>query len=418
MKGHAVILISKMADVSAAGTAMKAFVTPVVFVLGGIAGLVATFFLITGGINYMTSSGQPDKLEHAKKVIRNAIIGLVIVISATVLTGILSHAYQSSGGAGLGNMPALTAIQPTHVSGGLINVLVDAIVGLFRNIIESAATPFIDALKYFTRGTPLMAANSSVFSLWLAIVGIADALFVLVVVLLGFHIMSAATLGLDEIDFKHMLPQLALAFFLINTSIFAVDGIISLSNGMIDALYASFPIGAVWTSLSNVAASAGALSLVILLIMVAFLVLAVILVIYYVTRLVTLYVGAILSPLVVLLWLVPGFKDFAMTAVKTYLTTVFVLFVHVVILLLAASIFTGMLASSSKGTLDPIMSVVVGLATLMALLKTQGVLMQLNYASVAPKAMRKLGSQFMTGVSYISKSRTTSSSSSTKEASE
>jgi len=80
-----------------------------------------------------------------------------------------------------------------------------------------------------------------------------------------------------------------------------------------------------------------------------------------------------------------------------------------------------MLASSSSDTLDPIMSVVVGLATLMALLKTQSVLMQLNYASVAPKAMRKLGSQFMTGVSYISKSRTTSSSgssSSTKEASE
>ena len=260
-----------------------------------------------------------------------------------------------------------------------------------------------------------MAANSSVFGLWLAIVGIADALFVLVVVLLGFHIMSAATLGLDEIDFKHMLPQLALAFLLINTSIFAVDGIISLSNGMIDALYASFQIGAVWTSLSNVTAQAGALSLVVLLIMVAFLVLAVILVIYYVTRLVTLYVGAILSPLVVLLWLIPGFKDFAMTAVKTYLTTVFVLFVHVVILLLAASIFAGMVASSSSGTLDPIMSVVVGLATLMTLLKTQGVLMQLNYASVAPKAMRKLGSQFMTGVSYITKSRSTSS---TKEASE
>ena len=95
MRGHAVILISKMADVSAAGTAMKAFVTPVVLVLGGLAGLAATFFLVTGGINYMTSSGQPDKLEHAKRVIRNALIGLAIVIAATVLTGILSHAYQS-----------------------------------------------------------------------------------------------------------------------------------------------------------------------------------------------------------------------------------------------------------------------------------------------------------------------------------
>jgi len=78
------------------------------------------------------------------------------------------------------------------VSGGLINVLVDAIVGLFRNIIESAATPFIDALIVLYRGTPLMAANSSVFGLWLAIVALPMPCLWLVRVLLGFHIMSAA----------------------------------------------------------------------------------------------------------------------------------------------------------------------------------------------------------------------------------
>ena len=392
-----------MADVSAVGVAMKSFVAPIVLVLGGLATLVATFFLVTGGINYMTSSGKPEKLEHAKKVIRNALIGLIIVIGAGVLTGILSHAYQSSGGAGLERLPTLAAIQSTPASGGLINVLVDAIVGLFRNIVESAATPFINALGYFTRGTPLMAANSSVFDLWLAIVGIADALFVLVVVLLGFHIMSAATLGLDEIEFKHLLPQLAVTFFFMNTSIFVIDGVIGLSNGIINALYAVFPIGAVWVALSAVATQAGGLGLVALLIMVAFLVLTVILLIYYVTRLVTLYLGAILSPLVVLLWLVPGFKDFALAAIKTYVATIFVLFVHVVILLLAASIFGGMLKTSPNNTLDPIMSAVVGLATITALIKTQGVLMQLSYVSIAPKAMRKLGGQFMTSVNNVTK---------------
>ncbi|HUD06951.1 MAG TPA: hypothetical protein VMR34_03630 [Candidatus Saccharimonadales bacterium] len=158
MIGHSVILLTKMADVSAAGTAMKSFVAPVVLVLGGIAGLVATFFLINGGIAYMTSSGKPDKLDHAKKVIRNALIGLVLVIGAGVLTGILTHAYTSSGGSGLNHLPALQAIQPAKTSGGLVSVLLDAIVGLFRSIIESAATPFIAALSYFTHGTPLMAA--------------------------------------------------------------------------------------------------------------------------------------------------------------------------------------------------------------------------------------------------------------------
>src|SRR5581483_6696040 len=96
----------------------------------------------------------------------------------------------------------------------------------------------------------------------------------------------------------------------------------------------------------------------------------------------------------------PAFKDFAVAAAKTYLTTVFVLFVHVVILLLAASIFDGMIRGSPDKDLDTIMSSVVGLAALIALLKTQGVLNQLAYVSIGPKAMRRLGSQFVNSVSY------------------
>src|SRR5665213_3353825 len=98
MRGHAAILLTKMADVSASGASMREFVTPIVYALGGVASLVAVFFLINGGIHYMTSSGHPEKLEHAKKIIRNALIGLILVLGATVLTGILTHAYQSSGG--------------------------------------------------------------------------------------------------------------------------------------------------------------------------------------------------------------------------------------------------------------------------------------------------------------------------------
>lgn len=154
--------------------------------------------------------------------------------------------------------------------------------------------------------------------------------------------------------------------------------------------------------LNAVAKQAGALGLVALLIMVVFLVLAVILLVYYVTRLVVLYLGAILAPLMILLWLIPSFKDFVGTAVKTYVTTIFVLFIHVVILLLAASIFAGMLSASPDKTLNPLMAVVVGIATLVALLKTQSILAQFAFVSIGARAIRKLGGQFIAAASFMS----------------
>ena len=43
-----------------------------------VSGLVATVFVLIGGINYMTSAGDPSKVEKAKKTIIYACIGLAI----------------------------------------------------------------------------------------------------------------------------------------------------------------------------------------------------------------------------------------------------------------------------------------------------------------------------------------------------
>lgn len=400
MNIHMIALNFGATDVSAAGNAMEKFIAPVMMTLAGLAGLVCVFFLVTAGIHYMTSTGNPEKLSHAKKVLRNALVGLVIVLAAGTLTAILNHAYGGPTGAGVEHLPSLEAIQPGDTGGGIVSILINAIIGLFKHIVESAAKPFIAALDYFTEATPLMGQNSAVFKLWLTVVGLTDALFVLVVALIGFHVMSAASLGLDEIEFKHLLPQLALGFLAINTSIFAIDAIISLSNGMIKAMVAAFGDTTVWDVLSAVSSKAGGMGLVALMVMVVFMILSVILLVYYVMRIVVLYLGAILSPLIVLLYLVPGFKDFAQTAIKTYLTTIFVLFVHVVILMLASSIFGSLLPNNPNSGFDPIMGTVVGVATLITLLKTQGVMMQMSYVSVGPRALRKLGGQFMNGVNY------------------
>lgn len=390
-------------DVSAAGNTLTDLLQPLMLSLTGLAGLASVFFLILGGYQYMTSKGSPDKLEQAKKILKNALIGLVIVIAAGTLTTILTSSYDSGNQQIVNNLPALEAIEPTEGGGGIVEVLVKAIVGLFKHIVVSAAKPFIDALEYFTTATPLMGDNSSVMRLWLTVVGIADALFVIVLALLGFHVMSAASLGFDEIEFKHMVPQLALTFLLVNTSVFAIDAVISVSNFMIKALMASFPDTTVFSVLSDIAEGADGMGLVALLILVVFLILSVILLVYYVTRMVVLYLGAILSPIVALLLLLPGFKDFAITAIKSYVTVVFVLFVHSIILLLAASVFAGMVATDTEGVLNPLMSIVVGIATLIALIRTQGVMQQFAFVSAGPRAMRKLGGQFINGVSYTTK---------------
>jgi hypothetical protein len=394
--------LQTLADTSSVAAAMQSVVMPLMTTLSAIAGLICVLFLVIGGINYMSSSGQPDKLVHAKKVIRNALIGLIMVLSAATLTVILTHAYNGSSSGVPQAVPSLNAIKPTSTSLSLVDVIIKAIVGVLQNIIESVAAPFINALQYFTSSTPLMAANPSVFSLWLAVLAIADTMFVLVVAALGFHLMSATSLGFDELEFKHILPQLGLAFLLMNSSIFAIDTIISLSNGMIDAIHAGFGDISVWQTLISITQQSGSLGFAALLIMVVFVIMSVMLLVYYVGRLITLYLGAILAPLVFLLWLLPSFKDFAANATKTYLTTIFVLFVHVIILELAASIFATLITNGPNKTPDPIMALVVGLSTLVALLKTQGVMTQLTYASIGPKAVRRLSAQFVNGVSHVS----------------
>ena len=393
--------LSLMADSSGAISAMRDYVTPTMQVLTALAGLASVFFLMYGGFLYMTSRGQPDKLDGAKRVLRNALIGLVIVLGAATLTAVLSGAMSPTTAPSSATLPNLEAIQPAPASTGLVDIIISAITGFLNTIIQTIATPFLGALDFFTKSTPLMSQNPSVFNLWLAMVGITDVLFVVIVALLGFHVMSAATFGFDEIEFKHLLPRVGLIFLLLNTSIFAIDGIIELSNALITAIGHVGGSSSVWDTLSEVVKDSGAQGVAALLIMLTFLIFSVILLVYYIGRLVTLFIGAVLSPLIILLWLVPGFRDFSETAMKTYITTIFVLFVHVVILQLAASLFVGMSAATGNDVPNTLIAMVAGLATIIALLKTQGVMTQFSYASIGPRSMRQLGGQFMNGVSYL-----------------
>lgn len=390
-----------LADTAGAISTVRDYVLPTLKILVGLASLASVFFLTYGGYLYITSRGNPEGLEHAKRVIRNALIGLALVIGAATLITILTSAYGDPAGTTNATLPNLQPINPDSVGSGLVEVLIKAVTGFLNNIIQAVAAPFLSALAYFTKETPLMSQNSGVFNLWLAMVGITNVVLILIVALLGFHVMSASTFGFDEIEFKHLLPRIGLAFVMINTSIFLIDAVIELSNVLISAITKISGASSVWDTLTAVVKESGGQGAAALLLMLAFLIFIVILLIYYVGRIVVLFLGAVLSPLVIVLWLLPGFRDFSVSAAKTYITTIFVLFVHVVILQLAATLFVGMSATTGNNVPNVLMSMVVGLATVLVLLKTQGMMMQFSYVSMGASNARKLGSQFMNGVSYM-----------------
>ncbi len=59
-------------------------------------GLVATAFLIFGGFQYVTSAGNDQNIEKAKKVIIYAAVGILVVLISAVLVNALIGSAQNA----------------------------------------------------------------------------------------------------------------------------------------------------------------------------------------------------------------------------------------------------------------------------------------------------------------------------------
>lgn len=66
----------------------------------GIVGIVALAYLVYGGFMYITSAGNEDKIETAKGIITNAIIGIIVIGVAAVLVNFVIRGVGGSVPAG------------------------------------------------------------------------------------------------------------------------------------------------------------------------------------------------------------------------------------------------------------------------------------------------------------------------------
>lgn len=57
-----------------------------------IIGVVAVIFIIVGGVNYMTSQGDPSKITKGKKIMITGIVGLIICVIAFAIVNFVLKA--------------------------------------------------------------------------------------------------------------------------------------------------------------------------------------------------------------------------------------------------------------------------------------------------------------------------------------
>ena len=74
----------------------------------GIAGAVSLIFVVYGGISYITSSGDPGKLQQAKKIITYALIGLAIVALSEMIVVFMSGVIKNANDTAFIAPPTLT----------------------------------------------------------------------------------------------------------------------------------------------------------------------------------------------------------------------------------------------------------------------------------------------------------------------
>ena len=87
-------VFAQSADVSK----VQNFIANIIQILVILAGTLATGFFVWGGVKYITSSGNPETLDGAKKTIVYSAIGLIICLAAFVLTNIVTQSANSAFG--------------------------------------------------------------------------------------------------------------------------------------------------------------------------------------------------------------------------------------------------------------------------------------------------------------------------------
>jgi len=80
-------------NVGLAGTDLKTAIANIIRIFLGFLGLLAVSLIIYGGFIWMTASGDPSKIEKAKKIITGAVIGLIVILLSFIIVSFVINTF-------------------------------------------------------------------------------------------------------------------------------------------------------------------------------------------------------------------------------------------------------------------------------------------------------------------------------------
>lgn len=78
--------IGQKAGIAGGTTDLNVIIGRIINVVLGFLGIVLLFYFLYGGFKWMTAGGSEEGVKEAQTMIRNAVIGLVIIMAAYALT--------------------------------------------------------------------------------------------------------------------------------------------------------------------------------------------------------------------------------------------------------------------------------------------------------------------------------------------
>ncbi len=91
LKIMAVDIGSQVTKVEGGGVSLESTVKNVLSVVFAIIGVIAVVMIVIGGVNYMTSQGDSQKIQKAKNTIMYGIIGMVVALLAFAIVQFVMH---------------------------------------------------------------------------------------------------------------------------------------------------------------------------------------------------------------------------------------------------------------------------------------------------------------------------------------
>jgi phage shock protein PspC (stress-responsive transcriptional regulator) len=88
---------------------IRVTIARIIRILIGLLGITAVVIILYGGYSYMTSQGNPEKVEKAKKILINGTIGLIIILLSFAIVQFILNYLAGAAGRGGGGRPTYGA---------------------------------------------------------------------------------------------------------------------------------------------------------------------------------------------------------------------------------------------------------------------------------------------------------------------